>query len=61
MTKILPFFILFLNLWGSLHAQYVSTPVNADSRTLNTSYQVGSIPGSLTTSPNGSSNYQVPI
>ncbi|MDM8162216.1 FG-GAP-like repeat-containing protein, partial [Labilibaculum sp. K2S] len=50
-----------VGLWGSLHAQYVTTPVNTDTRTLNTGYQVGSIPGSLTASANGSSNYQVPI
>ena len=61
MVKNLLTFILFVGLWGSLHAQYVTTPVNADTRTLNTGYQVGSIPGSLTASANGSSNYQVPI
>ena len=61
MIKNLLCILLSSTLCASLQAQYVSTPVNVDSRTLNTSYKVGSIAGSLTVSPSGHSNYQIPI
>jgi len=61
MIKNLLCIFFLLTLLGKTHAQYVSTPVNADSRTLNTSYHVGSISGSLTASSSGNSNYQIPI
>jgi len=61
MIKNLLCVIFLLPISISIQAQYVSTPVNADSRTLNTSYHVGSISGALTASSSGNSNYQIPI
>ncbi len=61
MIKNLLCILFLLTICGSIQAQYVSTPVNVDSRTLTQSYEVGSISGSLTSSSSGNSNYQIPI
>ncbi|MCG8699874.1 MAG: hypothetical protein MI922_17600, partial [Bacteroidales bacterium] len=42
-------------------ANYATTPVEGSTRSLDTSYEVGSLPGAVNVSSNGAATYGVPI
>jgi RHS repeat-associated protein len=61
MIKNLLCFFFLITFCSNLYSQYVSTPVNADTRSLNTNYEPGTIPGQASTSAGGAFVYGLPI